>query len=293
MTDKDTKARIKNEYLALAKASLKRAKELREVADDKADTYAALEMRQAFEALIYERAIDYLDDLSKEEIRLWRPPLLLKKIVEIDPTADLTIEFSLEKTPGGKDWISLGIANRIGLKQLKKHYFALGSFLHTPSLSNVLKQTNSDKAEALSKLCDSSAELLNKVIGSTLRMSAHEIFGRTELKCSQCATLISRNVAALKTPQNSKPGTHEIISINCSTCIASFDLFYREPDGIVWREQRWQRPCPVADCNGSHEKWIREMFDGVRTTCAECKTECEVRQAFIFRPTSNMDSEGK
>lgn len=276
-------AASKQEYLALASQSLKQAKAIRDIGGDRADTYAALELRQAFEALIYERAIDYLADLSSEDVRTWQPHLLLQRIVEIDPTADLTVEMSMEKTPGEKDWLSLGRAQRIGLSELKKHYFALGSFLHAPALASVLKGKGVDHRK-LSEQCEKSEALLARVLGSTLRMNMHEIFGRTSLECSECGTTISRSLAALKTPQNCGPGTREALSIDCRDCSASFDVFYRDGDGIVWREQRWQRPCPLPNCEGWHIKWARDMKDGVQTVCSDCGTACELRQAFVFRP---------
>lgn len=289
MTDFDAAA-SKREYFALASECLKQAKDIRKTGGQRACTYAALELRHAFEALIYERAIDYLADLSVDDVRIWQPPLLLQRILEIDPTADLSVEFSLERTPGEKDWISLGRAQRIGLGELKKHYFALGSFLHAPALAMILKGKEADQAK-LSKQCDKSEVLLEKIVGSTLRMAVHEIFGRTSLECSECGATISRSLAALKTPRNKGPGTRETISVDCPDCVASFYVFHREGDGIVWREQRWERSCPRGDCDGWHIKWAREMKDGVCTVCSDCGTECEVRQAFIFQPVDS-DFEG-
>ncbi len=285
MSEFDPKS-SKAEYLALASQSLKQARAIRGVGGARADTYAALELRHAFEALIYERAIDYLADLSRDDVRTWQPHLLLQRIVEIDPTADLSVEFSIKLTPGEKDWFNLGRAQRIGLGELKKHYFALGSFLHTPALASVLKGKVSDEKK-VTEQCDKSEVVLARVLGSTLRMNMHEIFGRTALECSGCGTTISRSLAALSTPQNGRPGTKEVISIDCPNCSASFDVFFREGDGIVWREQRWQRPCPVQGCDGWHSEWLREMKDGIRTTCSDCGTVCELRQAFIFRPLVN------
>ena len=281
----------KAEYLALASQSLKQARAIREAGGARAETYAALELRHAFEALIYERAIDYLADLSPDDVRTWQPHLLLQRIVEIDPTADLSVELSMERTPGEKDWLSLGRAQRVGLGELKKHYFSLGSFLHAPALATVLKGKAAD-AGKLTEQCDKSEAVLARVLGSTLRMSMHEIFGRTNLECSGCGTTLSRSLAALRTPQNGGPGTKEVISIDCPECSASFDVFFREGDGIVWREQRWQRPCPMQGCDGWHVKWPREMKDGIRTACSDCGTICELRQAFIFRPVIN-DAEGQ
>ena len=276
-------AASKREYLVLASQSLKQAKAIRDIGGDRASTYAALDLRQAFEALIYERALDYLADLSREDVRTWQPHLLLQRMVEIDPTADLTVEMSMEKTPGEKDWLSLGQAHRIGLSELKKHYFALGSFLHAPALASVLKGKAVNHRK-LSEQCEKSEALLTKVLGSTLRMSIHAIFGRATLECSGCGTTISRSLAALKTPKNGGPGTLDALSVECQDCSASFDLFYRDGDGLVWREQRWQRPCPISGCAGQHVKWARDMQDGVQTVCSDCGTECELRQAFVFRP---------
>ena len=279
-------AASKREYLALASQSLKQAKAIRDGGGERADNYAALELRQAFEVLIYERAIDYLLDLSPDDVRIWQPHLLLQRMVEIDPTAELSVELSMEKTPGEKDWLKLGRAQRIGLAELKKHYFALGSYLHAPALASVLKGKVVDQRK-LSEQCEKSEAALARVLGSTLRMKMHEMFGRTSLKCSECGAALSRSLAALKTPQNGGPGTRDSISIECQNCLASFDVFFREEDGIVWREQRWQRPCPMQGCDGWHVKWLREMKDGVRTMCSDCVTICELRQAFVFRPVEN------
>jgi len=276
----------KREYLALAAKSLKQAKAIREIGDDRADNYAALELRQAFEALIYERAIDYLADLSDEDVSTWQPHSLLQRIVEIDPSADRTFEFSMEKTPGEKDWLSLGRVERIGLKELRKHYFALGSFLHAPSLASVVNGKALDSRK-LADQCKKSEAVLARVLGSTLRMNITEIFGRANLECSECGSTISRSLAALKTPQNCGSGTREILSIECPNCSASFDIFYREGDGVVWREQRWQHRCPMSNCEGWHVKWAREVQDGVRTVCTDCGTVCELRQAFVFRPVED------
>lgn len=276
----------KREYLALASQSLEQGRAIRNAGGVRADTYAALELRHAFEALIYERALDYLPDLSPDDIRTWQPHLLLKRMVEIDPTADLSLEMSMEKTPGENDWLKLGRAQRIGLGELKKHYFALGSFLHAPALSSVLN----GKVVDLSKLveqCKKSESVLTRVLGTTLRMKMHEIFGRAGLECSECGATLSRSLAALKTPKNCFPGTRESISVDCHHCSASFDVFFRVGDGIVWREQRWQRPCPTQGCNGWHVKWVREMKDGVRTICSDCGTVYEMRQALVFRPVQN------
>lgn len=276
-------AASKREYIALASQCLKQARAIREIGGDRADVYAALELRQAFEALIYERAIDYLADLSRHDIRTWQPHLLLQRIIEIDPTADLSVEMSLENTPGAKDWLSLGHAQRIGLGELKKNYFALGSFLHAPALASVLNGKTVDQKK-LSEQCKTSEVVLERVLGSTLRMNFHEIFGRTGLTCSECGTTISRSLAALKTPQNGGCGTRETLSVDCRDCSASFDVFHRDGDGIVWREQRWQRPCPIPKCEGWHVRWVRDTKDGVQTVCSECGTVCELRQAFVFRP---------
>jgi len=227
-------AASKREYLAIASQSFKQAKAIREGGGERADNYAALELRQAFEALIYERAIDYLMDLSHDDVRIWQPHLLLQRIVEINPTAELSVELSMEKTPGEKNGHKLGRTQRNGPGELKKNYFKLGSFLHAPSLASVLKGKVVDQRK-LSEQYEKSEAALARVLGSTLSMKMHEIFGRTSLECSECGAKLSRSIAALKTPQNGGPGTRESISIECQNCLASFDVFFREGDGIVWR----------------------------------------------------------
>lgn len=282
MSQFDRKA-SKAAYLQLAARSLEQARAIRELGGARAETYAALELRHAFEALIYERAIDYLDDLSRDDVRIWQPHLLLQRIVEIDPIADQSVELSIAPSPSGGDYLNVGRAERIGLAELKQNYFALGSFLHVPALPSVLKGKAIDSGR-LTDQCNKSESVLSRVLSSEMSMNTGDMFGRLRWKCSGCGTTISRSLAALKTPQNCGPGTRDVISIECQECSASFDVFFRERDGAVLREQRWRRPCPVEGCDGWHSKWLRDMGDGIRTTCSRCGTVCELRQGFIWRP---------
>jgi hypothetical protein len=89
-------------FRRLAQESLARAKE--ELAANTPDRlrYAALELRNAMEALTYQRALAFKDDIPPEEYKTWQARKLMALLVDIDPSIDIssTISISVQKEPG-------------------------------------------------------------------------------------------------------------------------------------------------------------------------------------------------
>jgi hypothetical protein len=48
--------------------------------------YAALELRFAMEAVTYDRALAFRDEISPEEYKTWQPRKLMQILHDIDPT---------------------------------------------------------------------------------------------------------------------------------------------------------------------------------------------------------------
>lgn len=96
---------------------------------------AALRLRMAMEALTYERAAIYDDDLGPEQMKTWQPKRLMDRMLEIDPQADKAamLSFGIEPSYGEtpEKMTLLGTEHVLNLATLKKHYDALGSYLHT------------------------------------------------------------------------------------------------------------------------------------------------------------------
>ncbi|MGE3145127.1 MAG: hypothetical protein AB7K35_06040, partial [Pseudorhodoplanes sp.] len=76
-------------YRQMARESLQRAKNELAAEDPLRYRYAALEMREAIEALIYERANVFKDDVKPDQLKVWQPKKLMQLLVSIDPAANM------------------------------------------------------------------------------------------------------------------------------------------------------------------------------------------------------------
>lgn len=273
--------RLQAEYLGLARQALDRAKALLAEQNDVSLRYAALELRHAFEALVYENALRFTDELVGDDYAVWQPTQLLERLLEIDPIADATLEMRIQDKDG--EWLSLGHDRRINLRELKKRYFALGNYLHTPSLAQ-LRGKGSPKSGALRKRCNESVEVIERDLGANLRIGRMAIFGHFDIKCQECGTLIRRRLNALRTPRNKAKGTKDFIQAKCPKCPASYEIRSDGGEGVLWRGTRWEGNCPYNGCDGVHEKWAREVKDGMVSACPDCGRNSVFTQTFSFFP---------
>jgi len=274
--------RLKSAYLALAREALDRAKTLLTENDNSRLVYAALELRRAFEALVYENALRFTDELVGEDYAVWQPLQILERLIEIDPVADATLEMKLQD-PGTGEWLSLGHQRRISLKAPRKRYYALGNYLHTPALAQMMRGRRQNRRSLL-KLCGECVELIDKDLGAPLRIGRMAIFGHVDIVCRGCGATIRRRLNALRTPRNNGPGTKEVIQAKCSKCPASYEIHADGADGVKWREQRWDGNCPYPNCEGVHTKRAREVKDGMVSACPSCGKRAQFTKTFSFLP---------
>lgn len=274
--------RLQVEYRRLAREALDRGKALLEQKDEASLRHAALEFRHAFEALVYDNALRFTDELVGEDYAVWQPTQLLERLLEIDPVADLSLEMRLQD-PATGEWLSLGHDRRISLRALKKCYFALGNHLHTPSLAQ-MKGKGFPKPAPLRRKCNESVELIERDLSANMRIGRLAIFGHFDIKCQQCGTLIRRRLNALRTPANNRKGTKESVQAKCPNCPASFEIRSDDGQNVLWRGEHWEGNCPHKDCEGVHVKWAREVKDGMKSACPECGRTAVFTQAFSFFP---------
>src|SRR2546429_3472132 len=92
----------------------------------------------AMECLTYDRALAFKDEFPPSEYDTWQPRKVMSVLLEIDPTADKdsSIAVGVEAVPGvpAASMQSLGSEKVLNLGMLRKHYDALGSYLHVPTL---------------------------------------------------------------------------------------------------------------------------------------------------------------
>ena len=129
------------DYRNLARQHLKHSEEQLAKGTDESLKYAALELRMAMEALTYDRAAAYKDEFPPKEYETWQPRKVMAVLLEIDPMTDKdsSIAIGSEEQYGvpAPKMTSLGTEKVLGLKTLKWHYDALGSYLHIQSLKSV------------------------------------------------------------------------------------------------------------------------------------------------------------
>ena len=116
-------------------------------------------------------------------------------LLEIDPLTDKdsTIAYGLEEKyeVPAKEMKSLGTETVLNMVVLKKHYDALGSFLHIQTI----KKTKAGKTvnyERMRKRCDEIRAYLNKVLSSPVFNSTFGVF--SSIECTECGKKIRKRI---------------------------------------------------------------------------------------------------
>ena len=109
---------------------------------------AALQIRMVMEALTYERATRYAEELGPVVMNTWISRRLTGRILEIDPYADTTKTHRVGIEPSygeGPDCMTdLGTDHAMSMATLHQHYDALGSSLHPPTIDQLERGKHTD-----------------------------------------------------------------------------------------------------------------------------------------------------
>jgi transcription elongation factor Elf1 len=250
MVDYRNKAR---HYARAAKVEL-------ESGDDARLRYAALDLRLVIEALTYDRATAYKEELPPKEYETWQPKKLMAVLLEIDPTADKdsTIRVGVEETYGVPASVmeNLGTDTVFNLPLLKKHYDALGNYLHVPSLKQA--QGAPPSMEKLRQRCTDISGYIEKVLSSPVWNSTLGDFATFE--CHLCGAPIRKRL----------PHGISDVTAECFECLASYkvkDIGDGKIDAVA---EITQIPCANPDCGHLFEIFRREMTLNTSWNCPKC-----------------------
>lgn len=249
-------------YRSIAREHLKAATEQLEKRVDSALKYAALELRMAMEAVTYDRAAAFKEEFPTEEYDTWQPKKVMAVLLEIEPMADKdgTIAFGLEEEYGvpAKQMTLLGTETVLNMAVLKKHYDALGSFLHilTIKSTNAGKTVNHDK---LRKRCEEIKTYLDRVLSSTVFNSTLGIF--SSIECVECGKKIRKRI----------PQGENTIKVECSNCEASYRVSCSGANHSIWEPMQQEMECANKECTKKIVVWEKEIRLGAKWTCPECK----------------------
>lgn len=251
---------VKHQFLHMARRATERAKALLAGGDDNQLRYSALELRLAMEALTYDRAQAYVKEIPPEQMKTWQPDKVMKVLLEIEPTADSSYTLSVgeEPFPGGvpEKMQVLGTDTVFALADLRKHYHAVGSALHTPTMGQLEEGKPQDMGKLRQRL-EAIASDLTKSLNSPVRNFTMGNF--SNMDCQRCGNPIRKRM----------PHGQASVEAKCFSCGAAYELSTK--DGQVWWKALFEEmACRTADCGEVFTIWQDKIRDGAAWQCRSC-----------------------
>jgi len=265
-------------YRGIAREHLKAATEQLETGADSALKYSALELRMAMEAVTYDRAAAFNEEFSTEEYYTWQPKKVMAVLLKIEPMADKdsTIAFGLEEECGvpARQMTSLGTETVLNMGVLKKHYDALGSFLHILTIKSTKagKTVNHDK---LRKRCEEIRTYLDKVLSSPVFNSTLGVF--SSIECAECGKKIRKRI----------PQGENTINVECPNCDASYRVSSSGANQSMWDPMQQEIECANRECTKKIVVWEKEISLGAKWTCPECKGKNSFVLGIVYEKSLN------
>ena len=244
-----------------AKEALRRANVELSSGDDTRLRYAALELRMCIEALTYGRAAAYKDDFPLEEYSDWQPRRVMSALVALDPIADKGIRLQMSKHPTGskklQEWQDMGTERILSLVEIKKHYDALGSWLHCPTPAQRQSMKATDKARFRAR-CEKIAAILEEVLASPMWNAV--VRQHATFDCDRC----SNPVRAFR------PLGADTSAATCMNCGAGYALHGGKGKKAWWEADQMSCKCPK--CKIEAFLWRDEIKQGATFVCEGCQS---------------------
>jgi len=259
----------KHPYRSEARRARDRAAGELKSGDDIRLRYATLELRTAIEALAYERVLMYEDELPISELATWQPKRVFETLLKIDPYADQTssIRMAKESAPGvpSEPLQELGTERVISIREIKKYYDKLGSYLHAPTVHQIANDSQTSP-EKMRIRCEEIREILDKVLASPIYSVNFKISATIE--CSECGKPIVSRMP---------PDQAESQHVNCrdTKCPASYSVMCESGNAVTWEPMQHEVACGNTDCKHLFPVWHREFKAGTYWTCPRCKGKNE------------------
>lgn len=256
------------DYRNKARRALERARgELASYDNDRLP-YAVLELRFAMEAITYDRAQAFKEELPFEEYSTWQPRKLVAVLAGIDPSImrSSTLRIGRQDQSGvlSTNMKVMGTEFVLSAEDIKDHYDRLGGGLHIPTMAQFQDGKLSDPA-AVQARCDEVVSILERVLSSkiwnsTLGVSSH-------IDCFRCKNPMRRRM----------PHNVNSLKAECFECKAEY-IVEEEGDGkVLWSPIMEDAPCATPNCTGKMALWPDEVKPGTFWTCKECDVVCEIQ----------------
>ncbi len=262
-----------SDYRQIAREAVQRARALLTNIDSPSLHYAALECRFALEALTYDRAKAFKDDLPETEYSTWQPSKLMKVLFEIDPKILMTSTISFapqadEGMPAPRgSGILLGTDTPLTISDIKRRYDALGSYLHVPTIKQLAAGRTPEYGEVRAK-CEEVLEIAEGVLRSKVWNCTLGHHGHLE-KCmrKKCGRPIRVRF----------PIGEETVIVKCHNehCPATYEVTAGEGSVSVWKPIFHDFPCSSDGCDEKIRLWDSEVKEGEKWRCSKCNAQHE------------------
>lgn len=209
------------EYRARARQHADKARVILANPTDDDVSYAALELRKAIEAIAYERMLSYRNDISDEKLKTWQPPKVLDVVAAIDPGTRYKVLISAELVDGSGEYTPLFAEIPLSNKTVRKHYHALGRYLHMPTIKQI-EDGNDHNLSSVRQLCETVLTSIQDVINVENWVISNNRPIDFDCMRGGCNSKIPRNAASLSTPDADHPS--EALKVECFECEATYSL---------------------------------------------------------------------
>ena len=158
----------------------------------------------------------------------------------------------------------------LGLKALKKHYDALGSFLHIQSL----KATRSGKDFDYKNIRER-CELIAKYVSDAL---SSPVFNCTigkfsSIECMECGNPVRKRIPAEK----------NTVDVECFECGTAYTVIDEGDGKTEWKPHWHEVDCANKNCEKKSVVWRHELELGRRWVCSGCNGENTFVLAVAFK----------
>jgi len=248
--------------------------------------YAALELRDALEALVYDRARALRAEIPPQEYATWQPRQLMRVIADIDPKLGMTSilrvaqEEKLGQRPPPGAYQTLGTDHVVTIAELKATYDKLGSYLHMPSLAQLQKQATPDPAK-LKALCDEVIAIVERVVSSRVWNSTLGVFATLDACMNEeCGKPIRKRIPAGQTE----------LDVKCFHCAAEYKITSQAGGRVLWMPKQIDAECSAPQCKQTMPLWPHELLPGTNWRCKACGTHNRIDLGVTAMPNEKVAS---
>jgi hypothetical protein len=234
----------------------------------------------ALECMTYDRSKIYAEELGPESMKIWQPKQLMKKMLEVDPQADIDSSFSFGTEPSlGKTPSSLQLLGTdyvLNLRTLKKHYDAIGAYLHTPTLAQI-EQGKGQDYKKLADRCSEIIEALELALSSKVWNST--LANRGTIDCENCGSVINRRLPTNKSER----------IVECWSCPASYTMTEISGNRVRFEARQLVINCPTESCEEVHYIWERDFKRGQYWNCQSCHSNFTIELGLVVSKVNTDD----